>query len=103
MTKTKGALFIVKNLIFFTEAVNFKNIILSFLAFSFIGIFSPIAYSQQLNPLSLKENGREIIIESQKQSSDSSGDVFTAFGNVKVIYPEKGIVATSRQLQYLKK
>ena len=30
------------------------------------------------------------------------GVIFTAFGNVKITYPSKGITATSHQAQYLK-
>ena len=43
-----------------------------------------------------------VVIESDRQSTDNTGDVFTAFGNVSITYPGKRIFATSQQVQYLK-
>ena len=45
----------------------------------------------------------QVVIESDRQSTDNSGDVFTAFGNVRITFPAKGIFAKSQQVQYLRK
>jgi lipopolysaccharide export system protein LptA len=41
-----------------------------------------------------------ITIESDTQSADNITGVVTAVGNVKIVYPSRGMVATSRQAQY---
>ncbi len=60
------------------------------------------SHAQQLKKIDTNNNQSEIIIESENQSSNSTNRVFTAYGNVRIVYPEKGIVATSRQVQFLK-
>lgn len=45
-------------------------------------------------------NGGLISIESDSQSADNVTGVVTASGNVKIEYPSRGMVATSRQAQY---
>ena len=44
----------------------------------------------------------EVIIESDTQSTDNMGDVFTAYGNVRITYAKNNIVASAQQVQYLK-
>lgn len=41
-----------------------------------------------------------ITIESDTQSADNITGVVTAVGNVRIVYPARGMVATSRQAQY---
>jgi lipopolysaccharide export system protein LptA len=41
-----------------------------------------------------------ISIESDTQSADNITGVVTAIGNVRIVYPSRGMVATSRQAQY---
>ena len=41
-----------------------------------------------------------ITIESDSQSADNVTGVVTATGNVRIVYPTRGMVATSRQAQY---
>ena len=41
-----------------------------------------------------------ITIESDMQSADNITGVVTAIGNVRIVYPPRGIVSTSRQAQY---
>ena len=44
-----------------------------------------------------------ITIESDTQSADNITGVVTAVGNVRIVYPSRGVVATSRQAQYFSK
>lgn len=44
-----------------------------------------------------------ITVESDLQQADNTTGVVTATGNVKVSYPEKKLIATSRQAQYYTK
>lgn len=41
-----------------------------------------------------------ISIESDSQQSDNKTGIVTATGNVRIVYPDRGLVATSRQAQY---
>ena len=41
-----------------------------------------------------------ITIESDSQTADNVTGVVTAVGNVRILYPSRGMVATSRQAQY---
>ena len=41
-----------------------------------------------------------ITIESDSQTADNVTGVVTAIGNVRIVYPARGTVATSRQAQY---
>ena len=68
----------------------------------FVGFFNP-AYSEETN--SLKSPGRngEITIESVSQTSDSTSDTLSAFGNVRLSYPSQGIYASSKQALFLRK
>ncbi|MEB3257429.1 MAG: LPS-assembly protein LptD [Cyanobacteriota bacterium] len=44
-----------------------------------------------------------VTIESDVQQADNQTGIVTATGNVKITYPEKGMVATSKQAQYFSK
>ena len=44
-----------------------------------------------------------ITIESDQQSADNATGVITAFGNVRLVHANSGVVATSRQAQYFTK
>jgi lipopolysaccharide export system protein LptA len=44
-----------------------------------------------------------VTIESDSQQADNQTGIVTATGNVKITYPAKGMVATSRQAQYFSK
>jgi len=48
-------------------------------------------------------SGGLVTIESDLQQADNQTGVVTATGNVKITYPDKGMVATSRQAQYFSK
>lgn len=41
-----------------------------------------------------------VTIESDSQQADNVTGIVTATGNVRITYPQKGMVATSRQAQY---
>ncbi len=64
--------------------------------------WTPISLAQYSESPSNVVDYGEVMIESDSQSTDSLSDIFTAHGNVRIFYPEKGISATARQLQYLK-
>lgn len=51
----------------------------------------------------LKSAGSLVTIESDLQQADNQTGIVTATGNVKITYPDKGMVATSRQAQYFSK
>lgn len=44
-----------------------------------------------------------VTIESDSQKADNRTGIVTAIGNVRITYPERGLVATSRQAQYFSK
>ena len=44
-----------------------------------------------------------VSIESDRQQADNRTGIVTAIGNVRITYPQKGMVATSRQAQYFSK
>ncbi len=48
-------------------------------------------------------NNGLVTIESDVQQGDNQTGVVTATGNVKITYPDRGMVATSRQAQYFTK
>lgn len=56
---------------------------------------------QELNaPLEGPSADGLITIESDSQTADNITGVVTAIGNVRIVYPSRGMVATSRQAQY---
>ena len=60
----------------------------------FTGSFFPVTAQGATGEDSL------ITIESDTQSADNITGVVTAVGNVRIVYPSRGMVATSRQAQY---
>ena len=60
----------------------------------FTGSFFPVTAQTATGEDSL------ITIESDTQSADNITGVVTAVGNVRIFYPSRGMVATSRQAQY---
>ena len=60
----------------------------------FTGSFLPVIAQTSAGEDSL------ITIESDTQSADNITGVVTAVGNVRIVYPSRGMVATSRQAQY---
>jgi lipopolysaccharide export system protein LptA len=44
-----------------------------------------------------------VTIESDRQQADNRTGIVTATGNVKIVYPDRGMVATARQAQYFSK
>ena len=44
-----------------------------------------------------------VTIESDRQQADNRTGIVTAIGNVRIVYPDKGMVATARQAQYFSK
>lgn len=44
-----------------------------------------------------------VTIESDQQQADNKTGIVTATGNVRILYPERGMVATARQAQYFSK
>lgn len=44
-----------------------------------------------------------VTIESDLQQADNRTGIVTATGNVRITYPDRGMVATSRQAQYFSK
>ena len=73
------------------------------IATAVVGMSTPAALSQEGSPSAPVEDGGLITIESDIQNADSVTGVFTAIGNVRIVYPARGIVATSRQAQYFSK
>lgn len=47
--------------------------------------------------------GGLVTIESDSQEADNQTGIVTANGNVRITYPDRGMVATSRQAQYFSK
>ena len=60
----------------------------------FTGSFFPVTAQTATGEDSL------ITIESDTQSADNITGVVTAVGNVRIVYPARGMVAISRQAQY---
>ncbi|WP_255144243.1 LPS-assembly protein LptD [Synechococcus sp. EJ6-Ellesmere] len=42
----------------------------------------------------------QVTIESDRQQADNVTGIITATGNVRIVYPDRRVVATSRQAQY---
>lgn len=51
-------------------------------------------------PIQGLQRGGQVTIESDQQQADNVSGVITAIGNVRIIYPDRGMVATARQAQY---
>ncbi len=55
--------------------------------------------SPQSPPVQTATSG-QVTIESDRQMADNSTGVVTAVGNVRIVYPDRRVVATARQAQY---
>ena len=55
--------------------------------------------SAQAPPVQTPTTG-QVTIESDRQMADNSTGVVTAVGNVRIVYPDRRVVATARQAQY---
>jgi len=56
--------------------------------------------AQPGEPTSSTPDDGLVTIESDLQTADSVTGVITAVGNVRIVYPNRGVVATSRQAQF---
>jgi len=63
---------------------------------------APAASPGPTNPVVVSDDGM-VSIESDRQQADNRTGIVTAIGNVRITYPQKGMVATSRQAQYFSK
>lgn len=52
------------------------------------------------NPATSQVRSGLVTIESDQQQADNATGVVTAIGNVRITYPERGMIATARQAQY---
>jgi lipopolysaccharide export system protein LptA len=69
---------------------------------SLVASLAAVAAAQNLPPPPpppAQQNGM-ITIESDSQRADNKTGIVTATGNVRIDYPDRGMVATSRQAQY---
>jgi lipopolysaccharide export system protein LptA len=63
--------------------------------------FLPKAIAQQIAPAQPSAHATgEVMIESDRQMADNRTGVVTAAGNVRILYPEQRVTATTRQAQY---
>lgn len=51
-------------------------------------------------PTQHQQGSGQVTIESDQQQADNVTGVITAIGNVRITYPDRGMVATARQAQY---
>lgn len=61
---------------------------------------APAAGQQTTSPPSASTQAGLVTIESDRQQADNTTGVITATGNVKIVYPDRKVLATSRQAQY---
>jgi lipopolysaccharide export system protein LptA len=67
------------------------------------GVSSPVAPPSKPAGLASVQGAGLVTIESDLQQADNQTGVVTATGNVRITYPDRGMVATSRQAQYFSK
>lgn len=66
-----------------------------------LALISPSLAQEVVAPLETPPTDDGLItIESDSQTADNVTGVVTAIGNVRIVYPTRGMVATSRQAQY---
>jgi len=70
--------------------------------FSLTFSLSQSVYAQTTKTLPLRDSVEDITIESEKQNTDETGNIFTAIGDVKITYPNRNIFATAEQAEYLR-
>ena len=74
---------------------------LSFCAGLVLAMAGPSLAQEFVAPLESPPSDDGLItIESDSQTADNVTGVVTAVGNVRIVYPSRGMVATSRQAQY---
>jgi lipopolysaccharide export system protein LptA len=61
------------------------------------------AVTNPIKPATSPQSGSLVTIESDLQQADNQTGIVTATGNVRITYPDKGMVATSKQAQYFSK
>lgn len=64
---------------------------------------SSTSVSQANSPSTSPKPGGLVTIESDRQEADNQTGIVTATGNVRITYPDRRMVATSRQAQYFSK
>ena len=67
-----------------------------------LGAPAPATSPAPSTPAVVRDDGM-VSIESDRQQADNRTGIVTAIGNVRITYPQKGMVATSRQAQYFSK
>ena len=60
----------------------------------------PLPVKASPQPVVITPTAGVVSIESDSQRADNSTGVITANGNVRILYPDRKLVATARQLQY---
>ncbi len=68
----------------------------------FLYTIGSVSFAQNVDLLPQNNKTNQILIEADNQSTDRNGEVFLAYGNVKITYLNKGIIATSSEAKYLK-
>lgn len=61
---------------------------------------SPSAAAAAATPAAALATTGLVSIESDQQQADNATGVITASGNVRIVYPDRRVVATARQAQY---
>ncbi len=82
-------------------AIGFKAIFL--VALFHEGLSTSPSLAEDLDKSNQLADKREISIESDMQTGDVSTGVLTAIGSVRIVYPLRDFIATSRQAQYFSK
>jgi lipopolysaccharide export system protein LptA len=60
----------------------------------------PSPQSAAVTPVAALATSGLVSIESDQQQADNATGVITASGNVRIVYPDRRVVATARQAQY---
>lgn len=76
-----------------------RHWLVAFVAVGSVGLARSQSLPAPVNQSEPMDDGL-ITIESDGQSADNVTGVVTASGNVRIVYPARGMVATSRQAQY---
>ena len=61
---------------------------------------SPSPQPAAVTPAAALSTSGLVSIESDQQQADNATGVITASGNVRIVYPDRRVVATARQAQY---
>jgi lipopolysaccharide export system protein LptA len=63
-------------------------------------VLPPSPQSEAVTPAAALATTGLVSIESDQQQADNATGVITASGNVRIVYPDRRVVATARQAQY---